>query len=72
MSSAGVWELWRPERRAGGEGRAQAKSTEALGQLSGSKAGLWEGRVAVLKQRGETPGNCNIMRDGVVCCGGRD
>ena len=55
-----------------GRGRAQAKSTEALGQLSGSKAGLWEGRVAVLKQRGETPGNCNIMRDGVVCCGGRD
>ena len=34
----------------------------------------WEGRVAVLKQRGETPGNCNIMRDGVVCrkMGGQD
>ena len=57
-----------------GGGRAQAKSTEALGQLSGSKAGLWEGRAAVLKQRGETPGNCNVMRDGVVCrkMGGQD
>ena len=57
-----------------GRGRAQAKSTEALGQLSGSKAGLWEGRAAVLKQRGETPGNCNVMRDGVVCrkMGGQD
>ena len=56
-----------------GGGRAQAKSTEALGQRSGSKPGLWEGRVAVLKQHGETPGNCDIMRDGVVCrkMGGR-
>ena len=28
----------------------------------------------MLKQRGETPGNCNVMRDGVVCrkMGGQD
>ena len=72
------WERVAPGRpmrgMAIGRGGAQAKSTEALGQLSGSKAGLWEGRAAVLKQRGETPGNCNVMRDGVVCrkMGGQD
>ena len=39
------WERVAPRRpmrgMAIGRGRAQAKSTEALGQLSGSKAGLW-------------------------------
>ena len=37
-----------------GGGRAQAKSTEALGQLSGSKAGLWEGRCRAQAARRDT------------------
>eukprot|EP00439_Symbiodinium_sp_Y106_P050434 s5656_g6.t1 len=52
---AEVMELRRPMRgMAIGGGRAQAKSTEALGQLSGSKAGLWEGRCRAQAARRDT------------------
>ena len=48
-------------------GGAKAKSTETLGHLGTPKAATGQGRGAVLKHRSHTPGNCGIMRSGVVC-----
>jgi len=47
--------------------RAEAESTKAQGQVSNAKPGRKQGRITVLEQRSQAPGDRRIMRCGVIC-----